>query len=139
LSSDEIQLVPSTTTLVTGSLTTFTASVSAPIFYVVSNATISGSGVGFGVSSSDTTAGGFLNVEITQTSSISVSGTGNGVNLVTTAGDSIGLTNAGSITSVSGSGINTIVQNSGAGSIFIVDYGNVSGGNRGINANTTGG
>ncbi len=142
LSADEIQLVPSTTTPVTGSLTSFSQSVTTQEFYIVSNATISGSGVGFGVTSSDATAGGFLNVEITSTpsqpSSISVSGTGNGVNLVTTAGDSIGLTNAGSVTSVSGSGINAIVQNSGAGSIFIVDYGNVSGGNRGINANTTG-
>jgi len=139
LSADEIQLVPSATTPVTGSLATFSASVSAPEFYIVSNANISGSSVGFGVSSSDATLGGFLSVEITQTSSISVSGTGNGVNLVTTAGDSIGLTNAASITSAGGVGINTNVQNSGAGSIFIVDYGNVSGAKNGITANTSGG
>ena len=139
LSNDEIQLVPSTTTPVTGSLATFSASVSTPVFYIVSNATISGSGVGFTVTSSDTTAGGFLNAEIAQTSSISVSGTAAGVFLATTAGDSIGLTNAASITSAGGFGINTSVQNSGAGSIFIVDYGNVSGGKNGISANTTGG
>jgi hypothetical protein len=142
LSPDLIQLAPSTATPVTGSLgTTIEPGSSSPQFYIISNATISGSsGPGFVASSSDLTAGDFLTVEITQTSSISGSGSGNGgVNLTTTAGANAGiaLINAGSITSTGGNGVNTNI-NSGTGSTVIAAYGNVSGAFSGINANTNG-
>ena len=142
LAPDLIQLVPSTAMPVTGSLgTTIEPVSSSPQFYILSNATISGSsGPGFVASSSDATASDFLTVEITQTSSISGSGSGSsGVNLTTTAGAnaSIALINAGSITSAGGNGINTNI-NSGTGSTIIADYGTVSGAFNGINANTNG-
>jgi RTX calcium-binding nonapeptide repeat (4 copies) len=136
LAPDLIQLVPSTATLITGSSGPLSESPSTQQFYILSNATISGTGgVGFNVASTDSTPGDFLTVEITQTSSISMSGTSTGVNL-TTAGANIALVNAGSITSTGGPGINT---NSGTGSTIIVAYGNVSGASNGINANTSGG
>jgi hypothetical protein len=139
LSSDAIQLVPSTATLVSGaSAPTTEPASSSPQFYILSNSTISGSttGPGFRVASTDSTSGDFVTVEITQTSSISgLQGTANGVNLTTT-GANIALINAGSITSPGGLGI---VTNSGAGSTIIVDYGNVSGATNGISANTSGG
>ena len=144
LSSNEIQLVPSAAAAapITGSLGPTTIPVSSSQqFYILSNATISGSGgPGFAASSSDPAAGDFLTVEITQGSSISgLSGTANGVNLTTASGANanIALVNAGSITSAGGNGINTNIV-SGTGSTIIVDYGNVSGAINGINASTSG-
>jgi hypothetical protein len=139
LSPDEILLAPNGAATVTGSLgPTTEPGLSSPQFYILSNATISGSGgVGFSASSSDSTPGDFLTVEITQGSSISgLSGTFNGVNLTSTAGANIALIDAGSITSTGGRGINT--ANSGNGSTIIVDYGNVTGATNGINATTSG-
>ncbi|SHN73189.1 hypothetical protein [Bradyrhizobium erythrophlei] len=142
LSSNEIQLVPSGAPTISGSSGPLTEPVlSSQQFYVLSNATISGSGgPGFAASSSDPTAGHFLTVEITQGSSISgLSGTANGVNLTTTsaANANIALVNAGSITSAGGNGINTSIV-SGTGATIIVDSGSVSGAVNGINASTTG-
>ena len=139
LSPDEILLAPNGAATITGSLGPTTEPVSSSQqFYILSNAIISGSGgVGFSASSSDSTPGDFLTVEITQGSLISgLSGTFNGVNLTSTAGANIALINAGSITSAGGRGINT--TNSGNGSTIIVDYGNVTGATNGINATTSG-
>jgi len=136
LSADEIQLVPTSAVSIASSgprsLTPSTQE-----FYILSNATISGSGgVGFNVASTDSTAGDFLTVEINQGSSISgLSGSFNGVNLTTT-GANIAVINAGTITSAGGRGINT---NSGTGSTVIVDNGPVSGATNGITANVSGG
>jgi hypothetical protein len=136
LTANEIQLLPTAATTLTGSSGPLSFAPSTGQLYILSNETISGAGaVGFNVASTDSIAGDYLSVEINQASSISgLSGSFNGVNL-TTSGANIGLSNAGTITAAGGSGINT---NSGTGSTDIADYGNVSGSVIGIAASTSG-
>ncbi len=136
LSTNEILLVPTTATTLTGSSAPLSFAPLTAQFYILSNETISGAGgVGFNVASTDSTSGDYLTVAINQGSSVSaLSGSFNGVNL-TTSGANIALINAGTITSAGGRGINT---NSGTGSTTIADKGNVSGGAIGIGASTTG-
>jgi hypothetical protein len=134
LSGNEIMLVPASVTTLTGpgpiSLTTATAQ-----FYQLANAVSATGAVGVRINaSSDTNPADFISFEATQTSSISVTGAFNAVN-ITTGGANIALINAGAITSSGGIGINT---NSGTGSTDIIDYGNVSGSTIGIDAHTSG-
>jgi large repetitive protein len=133
---NQIQLVPATVTTLTGPSGPLSFAPSTGQFYILSNETISGAGgVGFNVTSTDSTLGDYLSVEINPASSISgLSGSFNGVNL-TTSGANIGLFNSGTITSAGGSGITT---NSGTGSTDLDDYGNVSGSAIGIAASTSG-
>ena len=136
VSANEIQLVPTAATPLTGASGPLSFTPSTGQFYILSNETISGTGgVGFNVASTDSTGGDYLTVEINQPSSISgLSGSFNGINLTTT-GANIALINSGTITSAGGRGINT---NSGTGSTDIIDNGNVSGATYGIEANTGG-
>ncbi len=128
LSADKIVLVPTTATTITGRSTPYSASPSSTSFNIFANDTISGTGIGINIVSTDSSASDYNTVQINQTSSISV--TGAGVNLTTT-GANIALINAGSISSSGGAGVFT---NSGTGSNDIIDYGNVSGSTVGISA-----
>ena len=134
LSGNSITLVPTSATIVNGSSTPTSFTPSTPQFYVLSNDSISGAGAGFNVTSSDSTAGDKLAVEINQTSTISVSGAFNGVNLTTT-GANIALMNAGTITSSGGIGI---FVNPQGGSADVIDFGNVTGNQFGIDVQTSG-
>jgi len=139
LSGNEIILVPASVAPLTGSSGPLSFAPSTQQFYILSNKTISGgSATGFNVTSTDSTSTDYLTVQINQASSVSgLSGSSNGVNLTTT-GANIALINAGTISSgtgASGKGINT---NSTTGSTDIFDYGNVTGGQYGIDAHTSG-
>ena len=92
LSADKIVLVPTTAIIESDNAPHAFASASGT-FYILANDTISGTGVGFSVNSSDVNPADYNTLQINQTSSISVSGTG--VNLVS-AGANIALVNAGS-------------------------------------------
>ncbi|MCG2645685.1 MULTISPECIES: Ig-like domain-containing protein [Bradyrhizobium] len=130
LSADKIVMIPVSALFPTSAQRSFTPSSGS--FYVLANDTISGTGVGFAVNSTDSSSLDYTTVQINQNSSISVSGTG--VNLTTT-GANIALVNAGNITSTAGAGILT---NSGSGSTDIVNYGSISGQTVGIGARTSG-
>ena len=130
LSADKIVMIPTSALFPTNAQRSFAPS--AGSFYVLANDTISGTGVGFAVSSTDSNSLDYNTVQINQTSSISVSGTA--VNLTTT-GANIALINAGSVTSTGGT---AILTNSGSGSTDIVNYGSVSGQTVGIGARTSG-
>ncbi|UFW44943.1 Ig-like domain-containing protein [Bradyrhizobium sp. WSM471] len=130
LSADKIVVIPISALFPTTTQRSFAPSSGS--FYVLANDTISGTGVGFAVNSTDSSSADYATVQINQTSSISVSGTG--VSLTTT-GANIALINAGSITSTAGTAIAT---NSGSGSTDIVNYGSVSGQVTGIAARTNG-
>ncbi|WP_456765740.1 Ig-like domain-containing protein [Bradyrhizobium sp. USDA 3650] len=130
LSADKIVVIPISALFPTTTQRSFAPSSGS--FYVLANDTISGTGVGYAVNSTDSSSADYATVQINQTSSISVSGTG--VSLTTT-GANIALINAGSITSTAGTAIAT---NSGSGSTDIVNYGSVSGQVTGIAARTNG-
>jgi len=127
LSGDKIVLAPTTAMVLNDNLR-HSFSTASEAFYILANDTITGTGVGFGVNSTDNNPTHLIALQINQTSSISV--TGAGVNLAT-GGANISLINAGSISS---SGAAGIVTNSGTGSTDIIDFGNVSGSIVGINA-----
>ncbi len=134
LSGNEIMLVPTSAIILTGPSAPLAFTLTASAFYILSNATVTGTANGLSITSSDGTAGDYLTVEINQTSSISVSGAADGV-FLTTAGANIALINAGTIGASSGTGV---VVNSGSGSADVIDYGNVSASQAGINADTSG-
>ena len=85
----------------------------------------------------ETTATDIIAALINQSSSVSVTGASVGGIVAATGGASIDVVNAANVTSASGIGISA---NTGAGngSIDVVDYGNVSGGTAGIQAQAAG-
>ena len=136
----EIVLVPGSGTELNGaSSTPFTAppSNTAQFYQLVGNP-ISGAGVnGLTINSNDSNSLDYILVEIDQASPITITGaTGNGVS-VTTTGANIAVLNAASI-SATGSGTAGIFANAAGGSATVIDYGNVTGGQVGIKAVTTG-
>ena len=140
ISGSEIQLLPALAVanpIVTGSSGPVSETTATQLTYVISSsAMISGSGTD-NFTSTDTTPGDFLTVEIDQGASISVTGTSNvGVNL-TTSVDNIALISAGTINAAGGKGINT--SSGGTGTTVIVDNGNVTGSTTGIAAATNSG
>ena len=140
ISGDAIQLSPAQAVanpIVSGASGPVSETTSTQQTYVLSsNAIISGSGTD-SFTSTDSTAGDFITVEINQGASISVSGTNNvGINLTTSAAN-IALISAGTITSAGGKGINT--NSGGTGTTVIVDNGNVTGSTTGIAATTASG
>jgi hypothetical protein len=140
ISGDAIQLSPAQAVanpIVTGASGPVSETTSTQQTYVLSSsAMVSGSGTD-SFTSTDSTAGDFITVEINQGASISVSGTNNvGVNLTTSAAN-IALISAGTITSAGGKGINT--NSGGTGTTVIVDNGNVTGSTTGIAATTASG
>jgi hypothetical protein len=134
LSGNTIVLVPTTATVLTGSLVAQSFAPTTAQFYQLTGATISSSAaIGLNIAASDTISADTIFAEINQPSSIAVTGTFNGMNLTTT-GANVVVISAGSISSSGGVGLFT---SSATGSTTIVDYGNVSG-TIGIEALTTG-
>ncbi len=135
LTGSEITLVPTSAVSLASSSTTVSQATSTSQFYLLAgNASVSaGSGAGLNISSSDATAGDMLAVEIDQGSTVSAPGAG--VSLVATGNANAMLVNAGTITSSTG---NAIVATTQTGSADVVDFGNVTGSQIGINVHTNG-
>jgi hypothetical protein len=137
LSTDKITVVPTAANTITGQTIPYFASPASQTSYIFAADAIAGTTTGIGISASDSTSTDTIATIVNQTSSVAVSGTNiNGIN-VTTTGASIAIVNAAQITSSGGVGIKA---NSGAGngSIDLIDYGNVSGGQVGIQAGASG-
>jgi hypothetical protein len=135
LSADKIVVVPTTAVTITGLSTPYGESnVLSSKTYIFANNAIVGTSNGIGISATDSNQADTIFVNVNQTSSVSVSGSANGIQ-ITTGGAGIVLMNAGNISSSNGNGIFT---SSLAGSTDMLNYGNVSGNTRGIFANTSG-
>jgi hypothetical protein len=146
LATDKLVVVPTLSASmdvvpVSGLLNTTYTPVTAPTkstTYIFSNDTISGATIGINISAPlETTATDIIAALINQSSSVSVTGASVGGIVAATGGASINVVNAANVTSASGIGISA---NTGAGngSIDVVDYGNVSGGTAGIQAQAAG-
>ena len=134
LSGNTIVLVPTSATVLTGSLGAQSAAPTTAQFYQLNNASISSNAaIGLNIAATDSSQSDTFFAEINQSSSIAVTGAFNGMNLTTT-GANIDIIGAGSISSSGGIGL---LASSAAGSTTIVDTGNVSG-TIGIEALTTG-
>ncbi|WP_167533108.1 Ig-like domain-containing protein [Bradyrhizobium cajani] len=120
LAADKLMLLSASTVQLSDNLQYF---ISSPaLSYVLDHDTISGSGSGFVVSTTDASIANTYSVVVNQTSSINVTGAGVGV-AVSTGGANIAIVNAGTVSS-GGTGISS---SSGGGAADISDYGNVSG------------
>ena len=144
LSTDKIIVIPtaSATTdviAVTGQASSQTLNPVKQTTYIFANDPIVGTAIGININAPAlTTATDTVAALINQTSSVSVTGTNiHGVN-VATGGESIAIVNAAQISSGGGIGIFANLSGTGAGSIDLIDYGNVSGGTVGIQAQATG-
>jgi hypothetical protein len=134
LSGNSIVLVPTSATVLTGTLGAQSVAPTTAQFYQLSNASISSNAaIGLNIAAADSIQTDTFFAEINQSSSIAVTGAFNGMNLTTT-GANIDIISAGSIASSGGIGL---LASSAAGSTTIVDSGNVSG-TIGIEALTTG-
>jgi hypothetical protein len=138
LSPDRVILVPMSAVLISDHTPQVMGPTPAP-FYILTNDTIAGPGIGFGVNTTDASFTNTYAVVVDSTSPITMTGAGFGVG-VTTSGASAAIINAATISSgagtSSGTGINT---STGSGSADIIDYGNVTGGQYAIAANATNG
>ncbi|MEH2620648.1 hypothetical protein V1285_005594 [Bradyrhizobium sp. AZCC 1620] len=141
LSPNRIVLVPTTgagSTIISNVNTPSVAPPAAPVnsysVYILDNDHITGSGTGFLVSTGDTVATNTYAVVVNASSDISVTGAGAGVR-VATSGASAAVVNAATV-SAGNAGISIDTGLSGNGSADVVDYGNVSGGQTAITANT---
>ena len=134
LSGNTIGLLPSSATVLTGSLGAQSSAPTTAQFYQLNNATISSNtAIGLNIAATDSNQADTFFAEINQSSSIAVTGAFNGMNLTTT-GANIDIISAGSISSSGGIGL---LASSATGSTTIVDTGNVSG-TTGIEALTSG-
>ena len=146
LSTDKIVVVPTSSAsmdvfTVNGVLNTTYVAASAikSTTYIFSSDTITGTATGINISvPAETTATDTITAFVNQSSSVSVTGANVSGIVAATGGASIAVVNAANVISAGGIGIFANNGASGNGSIDIVDYGNVSGGTVGIQAQAAG-
>ena len=140
LSPDRIILVPTTATIISN-VTTSQSPATPTSFYILDNDHIGGGGPGFNLQTNDAVATNAYTIVVNASSDISVNGSNIPGLRVATPGAGGTIINAANVTTT-GAGIvvdTTLSANNFNGSADIVNYGNVSGVNSAIVANTVNG